>query len=91
MVAELPLGGSTKLMDTIRLLKWPVSISPLSSAIWGHWQFPSAFWDVEKQQWRSQKDELKSWLGILREDCENLVVDELDSDSEFYTIPKSRK
>ncbi|MFW9769413.1 MAG: hypothetical protein ACFFF9_15955 [Candidatus Thorarchaeota archaeon] len=91
MVAELPLGGSAKLMDTIRLLKWPATISPLSSAIWGHWQFPSTFWDVEKQQWRFQKNDLESWLNLLKEDCEKLVTEEIDAESEYFTIQRSRQ
>ncbi|MFW9869166.1 MAG: hypothetical protein ACFFFO_06285 [Candidatus Thorarchaeota archaeon] len=88
MIVELPLGGSTKMMDTLRLLKWPVTISPLSSAIWGHWEFPRQFWDVEHQRWMAQKEDLRTWLEFLRKECEEMVSKELESQSEFVTSPK---
>ena len=90
MIAELPSGGSTKMMDTLRLLKWPVTISPLSSAIWGHWQFPSQFWDIENQRWQSQKDDVEVWLRVLKEECENMVSETIDSESEFAKSMKPR-
>lgn len=80
MIVELPLGGSTKMMDTLRELKWPVTISPLSSAIWGHWQFPKQYWDVEHQRWMAQRKELDIWLNSLREECENLVSKEIETE-----------
>ncbi len=88
MIVELPLGGSTRMMDTLRLLKWPVTISPLSSAIWGHWQLPKPFWDVEHQRWRAQRDDVEFWLSVLREECKNIVTKTIDSEPEFTTSHK---
>ncbi len=90
MIVELPIGGSTKLMDTLRLLKWPITISPLSSGIWGHWKFPRSFWDIEHQRWQPQKDEISSWLSTLVEECENLAVEAGSSQSDSLTSLKSR-
>jgi DNA-binding Lrp family transcriptional regulator len=90
MVVELPLGGATKMMDTLRILKWPVTISPLSSAIWGHWQFPGHFWDVERQRWRAQGERVSTWLSSLSEECERLVSKETESEFEFSTSPRTR-
>ena len=90
MIVELPIGGSTKMMDTLRLLKWPVTISPLSSGIWGHWQFPGQYWDSEHQRWQTQKDDVVSWLSILREECKNLVDETTDSQLESLTPLKPR-
>ncbi|MHA1575738.1 MAG: hypothetical protein ACTSU3_00115 [Candidatus Thorarchaeota archaeon] len=90
MIVELPIGGSTKMMDTLRLLKWPITISPLSSGIWGHWKFPRQFWDVEHQRWRTQKDEITSWLNTLIEDCENLAVETGSSQSDSLASLKHR-
>ena len=70
MVAELPLGGSTKLMDVLRKLKWPVSISPIGSGFWGQWKFPKQLWDFDKQRWASPKREIVSWLHQLVTECE---------------------
>jgi DNA-binding Lrp family transcriptional regulator len=91
MVVELPLGGSTKMMDTFRLLKWPVTISPLSSAIWGHWEFPSVFWDVENQRWRSQKNDVENWLVSLTEVCKNWFAAEQESKSVSFSYQKSKQ
>ena len=88
MIVDLPIGGSTKMMDTLRLLKWPVAISPLSSAIWGHWQFPGEFWDVEHQRWRAQRKDMENWLSVLKEECGNIVSKAIDSESEFTTSMK---
>ena len=82
MIVELPLGGANKMMDTLRLLKWQVSISPLSSAIWGHWQFPKQFWDVERQRWRTQEEQVNIWLCQLKEECESLHSEEREPESE---------
>ena len=75
MMTDLPAGGSAQLMDTIRSLKWPVTVSPLSSGTWGHWQFPDTLWDVEQQRWKAPKDESKNWLNHLFEESENLTVE----------------
>lgn len=75
MMTDLPAGGSTQLMDTIRSLMWPISISPLSSGIWGHWQFPYDHWDVEKQCWKSPKEEIITWLERIAEVSENLSIE----------------
>lgn len=83
MVAELPLGGSTRMMDALRLLKWPVTISPLSSAIWGHWEFPGQFWDVDHQRWLAQKEDIATWLSKLKEECDNIVSKTVDTQSEL--------
>jgi DNA-binding Lrp family transcriptional regulator len=91
MVVELPLGGATKMMDTLRILKWPVTISPLSSAIWGHWQFPGQFWDVERQRWRAQGASEGTWLSSLSEECELLVSRQTESEYEFSTSPRTRR
>ncbi|MGD9396927.1 MAG: hypothetical protein PVJ05_10905, partial [Candidatus Thorarchaeota archaeon] len=90
MIVELPVGGSTKMMKTLRLLKWPVTISPFSSGIWGHWQFPSQFWDVENQRWKAQKNDVDSWLKVLREECKNLVEKTTDSQRESLAPAKPR-
>ncbi|MFX1579821.1 MAG: winged helix-turn-helix transcriptional regulator [Promethearchaeota archaeon] len=75
MMTDLPAGGSTHLMDTLRALKWPVTVSPLSSGTWGHWEFPDTLWDVECQGWQAQKDESEIWLDKLVEESENITVD----------------
>ncbi|MFX1558956.1 MAG: winged helix-turn-helix transcriptional regulator [Promethearchaeota archaeon] len=75
MMTDLPAGGSTHLMDTLRTLKWPVTVSPLSSGTWGHWQFPDTLWDVERQGWQAQKDELEIWLTQLVKESENIAVE----------------
>jgi DNA-binding Lrp family transcriptional regulator len=75
MLTDLPAGGSTKLMDTLRSLRWPVTVSPLSSGIWGQWQFPENLWDVERQSWQAPKDEIVNWLSLLREECEDMTVE----------------
>jgi DNA-binding Lrp family transcriptional regulator len=75
MMADLPAGGSTQLMDTLRTLKWPVTVSPLSSGIWGHWQFPDNCWDVENQRWQAPKDEIASWLDRVAEESEKLTAE----------------
>lgn len=74
MMTDLPAGGSTLLMETLRSLQWPVTVSPLSSGIWGHWQFPDSLWDVERQRWQAPKDDIAEWLSHLVEESENLAV-----------------
>lgn len=75
MMTDLPAGGSTQLMDTLRTLKWPVTVSPLSSGTWGQWQFPDNLWDAERQGWLAPKEETASWLNRLVEESENLAVE----------------
>ncbi len=74
MMTDLPAGGSTQLMDTLRTLGWPVTVSPLSSGIWGHWQLPYNLWDVENQCWQAPKDEIAVWLERVVEESESLTV-----------------
>jgi hypothetical protein len=88
MMTDLPAGGSTQLMDTLRSLKWPVTVSPLSSGIWGHWQFPHHLWDVERQCWRSPRDEVTAWLDRVAEKSENLTA---EAPSSAYDHAISRK
>ncbi len=90
MIVELPVGDSTKMMNTLRSLKWPVTISPLSNSIWGHWQFPGQFWDVEHQRWQAQKNDVVSWLTILNEECKNLVDETIDSQRESLASAEPR-
>ena len=74
MMTDLPAGGSTHLMDTLRSLKWPVIVSPLSGGTWGTWKPPYDFWDVERQSWHAPKDEIASWLSMIVEESENLTI-----------------
>ena len=90
MIVELPVGGSTKMMDTLRSLKWPITISPLSSGIWGHWEFPRHSWNIEQQRWRTQKDEISTWLSTLVEECENLAVEKESPQSDSLASLKPR-
>ncbi|MGY5870835.1 MAG: winged helix-turn-helix transcriptional regulator [Candidatus Thorarchaeota archaeon] len=83
LVVELPLGGSTKLMDVLRKLKWPVSISPIGSGVWGQWNFPKRLWDVDKQRWTSPRPEIVSWLHQLVTECEKPDIASIDSHSHF--------
>jgi DNA-binding Lrp family transcriptional regulator len=70
MITELPAGGSAKMMSVLRSLKWPVTISPLGSGVWGQWDFPSRHWSAEKQCWQSPQHEIDSWLNRLAIECE---------------------
>jgi DNA-binding Lrp family transcriptional regulator len=85
MMTDLPAGGATQMMDTLRSLKWPVTVSPLSSGIWGHWQFPHTLWDVERQSWQTPRDEIASWLNRVVEESENLS-DETPSSLQDNTV-----
>ncbi|TFH04860.1 MAG: AsnC family transcriptional regulator [Candidatus Thorarchaeota archaeon] len=82
-VVELPLGGSIKLMDALRKLKWPVSISPIGSGVWGQWNFPKQLWDVDKQRWTSPRPEIISWLDQLVTECETPDTASIDSRRHF--------
>ena len=90
MMTDLPAGGSTRLMDTLRSLRWPVTVSPLSSGIWGHWQYPESMWNVERQGWQSPTDEINTWLNQLGEESENLAV-ETSSSSRSPPVFRRRK
>ena len=79
MMAELPIGGSSRLMDVLRKLKWPVSTSMLGSSVWGQWEFPTHLWDVNKQRWNSPKSEINSWLNELILNCEDIDSSDIDS------------
>jgi hypothetical protein len=70
MITELPAGGSAKLMNVLRSLKWPVTISPLGSGVWGQWDFPSHLWSTEKQGWQAPRREIDAWLNRLSIECE---------------------
>jgi hypothetical protein len=70
MITELPAGGSAKLMNVLRSLKWPVTISPLGSGVWGRWDFPSHLWSTEKQGWQAPHREIDAWLNRLSIECE---------------------
>ncbi len=78
MVVELPRGGSTRLMDTLRTLKWPVTVSPIGSGIWGHWVFPKNSWNVERQNWSASKSKITAWLNQLVRECEKSTVTTTD-------------
>jgi hypothetical protein len=62
-------------METLRSLKWPVTVSPLSSGIWGRWQFPKNLWDVERQGWQAAVEHIRLWQNELIEEIENLAVE----------------
>ncbi len=83
LMVELPLGGSTKLMDVLRKLKWPVTISPIGSGVWGQWEFPKRFWDVDKQSWTSPRSELATWLNKLVIECEDSDEPTIDTRRRF--------
>jgi hypothetical protein len=70
MLADLPLGGSIKMMDTIRSLRWNIIASPLGSRIWGQWRFPEHLWDVERQRWQAPKEEIAHWISSIEQECE---------------------
>jgi hypothetical protein len=70
MMTELPSGGSTRLMDVLRKLKWPVTVAPIGSGVWGSWEFPKQLWDVDNQRWKSPYSKIKTWLDELISECE---------------------
>ena len=79
MMTELPLGGSSRLMDVLRNLKWPVSASVIGSGVWGQWVFPTHLWDVNRQRWNSPKSEINSWLNELIINCETSGTSDIDT------------
>ena len=89
MIADLPIGGSTKMMDTIRALKWPLIVSPLGSGIGGNWRFPEHLWNVERQRWQSAKEEIELWMDRFLEECETTVPK--ISTSQRGRVPISRR
>lgn len=76
---ELPIGGSSKLMDALRKLKWAVSVSVIGSGVWGQWEFPRNLWNITKQRWDAPRSELDSWLNTLIIECEEEISPDLDS------------
>jgi DNA-binding Lrp family transcriptional regulator len=74
LMAELPIGGSTRMMNSLRTLKWPVSVSPIGSAVWGRWEFPMNYWDVDRQGWIAPRARIDSWLNQISSQCENPTV-----------------
>ncbi|MGY5878860.1 MAG: AsnC family transcriptional regulator [Candidatus Thorarchaeota archaeon] len=83
LMIELPSGGSTKLMDVLRKLKWPVTIAPIGSGVWGQWDFPKQLWNVDKQRWTSPRSEIISWLNKLVIECEDSDEATLDTRRHF--------
>ena len=83
MVTELPMGGSTRLMDALRTLKWPVTVSPIGSGVWGQWVFPKNSWDVERQNWNAAKLKIATWLNQLVMECEKSTATTTDSRGHF--------
>ncbi|TFG28719.1 AsnC family protein [Candidatus Thorarchaeota archaeon] len=83
LMIELPSGGLTKLMDVLRKLKWPVTISPLGSGVWGQWEFPKRLWDVDKQRWNSPVKEIRNWLNALVIECEDTDDNMIDTRRHF--------
>ncbi len=89
MIADLPIGGSAKMMDTIRALKWPLIVSPLGSGIGGNWRFPEHLWNVERQRWQSAKEDIELWMDRFLEECETTVPK--ISTSQRGRVPISRR
>lgn len=83
LMVELPSGGSTKLMDVLRKLKWPVTIAPIGSGVWGQWDFPIQLWDVDKQSWTSPRSEIVTWLNKLVIECEDSAEPTIDAHRHF--------
>ena len=83
MVTELPMGGSTRLMNALRTLKWPVTVSPIGSGVWGHWVFPKSSWNVERQNWNAAKTKITTWLNQLVMECEKSTETTTDSHGHF--------
>lgn len=83
MMAELPVGASSKLMDVLRKLRWPVSISAIGSGVWGDWEFPKSQWNVDKQRWDAPNSEINSWLNDVAIECDKSDNVELDSYRHF--------
>ncbi|MHA1662860.1 MAG: winged helix-turn-helix domain-containing protein [Candidatus Thorarchaeota archaeon] len=83
LMTELPSGGSTKLMDVLRKLKWPVTIAPIGSGVWGQWEFPKSLWDVDKQRWTSPHSEIVTWLNNLVLECEDSDETTIDTHRHF--------
>jgi DNA-binding Lrp family transcriptional regulator len=73
LMTELPSGGSIKLMDALRKLKWPVTVAPIGSGVWGQWEFPKNLWDVDRQRWTSPHPQLVDWLNGITDECEGVV------------------
>ncbi|MGQ4911503.1 MAG: winged helix-turn-helix transcriptional regulator [Candidatus Thorarchaeota archaeon] len=70
LIADLPAGDSSRMMDVLRSLRWPVTVSPLGSPVWGQWVFPHDQWDVSRQNWICPRESVRDWLDDLRHECE---------------------
>ncbi|MHA2068239.1 MAG: hypothetical protein ACXABY_28085 [Candidatus Thorarchaeota archaeon] len=91
MIADLPIGGSTRMMDTIRALKWPLIVSPLGSGVGGNWQFPEHLWDVERQRWQAAKGEIELWMNRFLEECETTIPKLSESQRERVALSRRRE
>jgi hypothetical protein len=83
LMTELPSGGSTKLMDALRKLKWPITIAPIGSGIWGQWEFPKHLWAIDKQRWTSPVVKIRDWLNELIIECEDSDEPSLSNRRQF--------
>lgn len=70
MITDLPSGGSSRLMETIRGLGWHASVSLLGSSMGGQWSFPIELWNVEQQAWDAPIEQIDSWLAQLDRELE---------------------
>lgn len=83
LVTELPSGGLTKLMDVLRKLKWPVTIAPIGSGVWGQWEFPKQLWDIDRQRWNSPVIKIRDWLNELVIECDDSEEPSISSRRQF--------
>ena len=70
MITDLPSGGSSRLMETIRGLGWHASVSLLGPNMGGQWSFPIELWNVEQQAWDAPIEQIDSWLAQLDRELE---------------------
>ncbi len=70
MRTDLPAGGSSRLMETIRDLGWRASVSLLGASIGGQFSFPIELWNVEQQAWDAPIEKIDSWLVQLDHELE---------------------
>lgn len=70
MRTDLPAGGSSRLMETIRDLGWRASVSLLGASIGGQFSFPIELWNVEQQAWDAPIEKIDSWLVQLDRELE---------------------
>ena len=79
MITDLPTGGSSRFMETMRDLGWDASVSLLSGSMWGQWSFPVSLWNVEHQRWGAPIEEINSWLAQLDRELEAGVQETAES------------